>query len=179
MHLLLASLLAPGALAGTLDGVTAPDTVTVGGQTLVLNGMGLREKFYIDVYVGSMYLPKATHSEREAIDPDVPKRIDMKFIYHEVTAEQIAETFKEGLAKNPNATSLAAKFDQLCAMMETVHAGDTIRIDYVPGTGTTFTVKGKVKGTIPGVDFMRAVWTIFVGPNPPTADLKNGLLGNG
>ena len=30
----------------------------VGEQELVLNGMGLREKFWVDVYVGALYLPE-------------------------------------------------------------------------------------------------------------------------
>ena len=45
-------------LAATLADVTLPDTVTVGNQTLVLNGMGLRTKLFIKVYVGGLYLEK-------------------------------------------------------------------------------------------------------------------------
>jgi len=40
-----------------LSGVVLKDQVTAeNGETLVLNGAGLREKFWIDVYVGSLYL---------------------------------------------------------------------------------------------------------------------------
>ena len=39
--------------AASLAGVTVPDSATVGGSTLVLNGMGLREKYFIDIYVGA------------------------------------------------------------------------------------------------------------------------------
>ena len=37
--------------AATLAGVTLADTATVGGQPVVLNGMGLREKYFLDIYV--------------------------------------------------------------------------------------------------------------------------------
>jgi hypothetical protein len=50
-------------------------------------------------------------------------------------------------------------------------------LDYVPGTGTTVTVKGAKKGTIAGADFMKALWSVYLGANPPTAKLKSGLLG--
>ena len=62
---LLFSLLLNTSSAGELAGVTMPDSITVeNGQKLVLNGMGLREMFWIDIYVGGLYLPTATHDPR-------------------------------------------------------------------------------------------------------------------
>ncbi|MBK5259345.1 MAG: chalcone isomerase family protein, partial [Thermoanaerobaculia bacterium] len=43
--------------AATVGGVDISDKTTVGGQTLVLNGAGLRKKFFIKVYTGALYLP--------------------------------------------------------------------------------------------------------------------------
>jgi len=41
--------------AAELAGVIVKDQVTAeNGETLLLNGTGLREKFWIDVYVGSL-----------------------------------------------------------------------------------------------------------------------------
>lgn len=174
--LLLASLSTPSS-AAALAGVTLPDTATVGGAPLVLNGLGLREKLYVDVYVGGLYLPVKTTNAQTAIDQDVAKRIQMTFIYSKVTREDMSTTFKEGLAKLSNATALQAQFTQLDGMMQDVAAGQVVTIDYVPGTGTTFTFNGTKKGTIAGVDFMRAIWTIYLGPNPPTSNLKKGMLG--
>jgi hypothetical protein len=170
-------LLASIAFAGSLAGVTVPDSATVGGKALVLNGMGLREKYFLDIYVGSLYLPAKTRSADEAISVDAPKRIEMDFIYREVTVAQMSETFDEAIAKNPSVQAQASKFAQLEGMLETVHAGDKVVLDYVPGTGITLTVKGRVRGTIPGADFMKAVWTVYLGPNPPTEDLTKGMLG--
>jgi hypothetical protein len=50
-----------------------------------------------------------------------------------------------------------------------------VRFDYVPGAGTS--VKGQLKGTIPGADFMRGLWSVYLGPNPPTKALKSGMMG--
>ncbi|MBV8201615.1 MAG: chalcone isomerase family protein, partial [Acidobacteria bacterium] len=47
----------PPAAAATLADVTLPDKVDAGGQPLVLDGLGLRKKFFIKVYVGGLYLP--------------------------------------------------------------------------------------------------------------------------
>ena len=45
-------------IAGTLKGITMPDTIMVEDQTLVLNGMALRKKFIFKVYVAGLYLPQ-------------------------------------------------------------------------------------------------------------------------
>lgn len=171
------SLLLSAASAASLAGVTQPDAVTVGGTPLVLNGMGLREKYFIDIYVGTLYLPQKSSDAAKAVSLDAPKRVVMSFIYKEVTAEQMRETFAEGLAKLPNKAELKDRFAQLDGMMQTVKSGDEVVLDYVPGTGVTISFNGTKKGTIAGADFMRAVWSIYLGPDPASDKLKKGMLG--
>jgi len=61
--------------------------------------------------------------------------------------------------------------------MEDVSEGDEIVLTEIPGKGVEVQVKGKVKGVIPGRAFARALWSIWLGPNPPNEELKEGLLG--
>lgn len=171
MFLLLLSL----ASARELAGIQIADTVSVGGQTLALNGAGLREKYYIDVYAGALYLPKKTTSGADAIAADVPKRIAMHFVYSKVTKAQLVETFREGFAKAP--ATPAGSADALYAALSDLKSGDIVSFDYVPGTGTTVSVRGSAKSTIPSKEFMVALWTVFLGTSPPTAALKAGMLG--
>lgn len=171
-------LLLPSADAGTLAGVTLPDTATVGGQTVSLNGMGLREKYMIDIYVGGLYLTQPTHDGAAAIAADAPKRVVMHFIYSEVTYDQMIETFEEGFGQMPAAASQRSNIELIKSWVPpTVHKGEQIVFDYVPGKGTTMSVAGQVKGTIPGSDFMKLIFGIYLGDHPPTAALKRGLLG--
>ena len=164
--------------AADLAGVHVADTATVGGKSLVLNGLGLREKYYIDIYVGALYLPAKTKVASSAITEDVPKRISMSFIYSSVTKDQLAESFHEGLAyQGSKVAAVSARVDQLCGMMVDLKSGDVVAFDYAPGTGTAVIVNGSVKGTIAGKDFMESLWTIYLGPNPPTEKLKTGMLG--
>jgi hypothetical protein len=125
-----------------------------------------------------LYLAKPTHDGPTVINTDEPKRVVMHFIYSKVTHEQIMETFNEGFAKAPNVAAQQANIDKLAAAVPAeVHAGEELTLDYVPGTGTTLLVKGKPTVTIPGTDFMKMVFGVYVGPTPPTEDLKKGLLG--
>lgn len=171
---LLTTLLTAPATARTFEGVTLPDTAELGGQTLVLNGMGLREKMFIDVYVAGLYLAARTRDARAAITADTPKRIALVF-KRSIDRKKLADSLRDAL--EGRSATVTSKGDTLAGWMEDVDAGDRVDLDYVPGAGTTVRVKGKAKGTIPGAAFMKAVWGIYLGRTPPTADLKKGLLG--
>ena len=88
--------------AATLAGVTLPDTATVGGQSVTLNGLGLREKYFIDIYVGGLYLAQPTHDGAAAASTDEAKRMVMHFVYN-VTKSQMGDAFNEGFANSPGA----------------------------------------------------------------------------
>lgn len=169
------ALTAPPTQAKELAGVRLPDRITVAGQPLLLNGMGLREKVFIDVYVAGLYLPSKTTDAEIAIRSDVPKRIEM-VMRRSVDRAKLAETMRDSI-RAAGAPEAAAHADTLAGWMEDVAEDDRIVLEYLPGKGTTVTVKGKLKGTIEGPAFMRAVWGIYLGPNPPTEALKKGLLG--
>lgn len=167
------------ASAATLAGVTMPDTVDVGGDKLVLNGLGLREMLFIDIYVAGLYLPTKTHDPATIINSDVHKRVVMHFIYRHVSPSQVKDTFHEGILNQPGGEKLASQVAILESFMtEDIYSGEEFAVDYTPGVGTTIYAKGVKKGTIPGVDLMKALFSIYVGPKPATEALKQGLLGN-
>jgi len=173
-------LVAAPALAGSLAGVTMPDTVEVAGQTLKLNGMGLREATFlkIDVYVAGLYLVQPTHDAAAILADDGPKRLVMHFV-RGVGAKKLVHAWHEGFEKvsGKDEAEIRAGEKQLCAFMEDVSEGDEIVLTEIPGKGVEVSVKGKVKGVIPGRAFARALWSIWLGDEPPNEDLKEGLLG--
>jgi hypothetical protein len=163
-------------LAATLADVTLPDTITVGSQTLVLNGMGVRTKMFMKIYVGGLYVEKKTGDGSAVIQADATKRVVLQFIYGEVTREQMVESFSEGFKGNaPGA--MASQVDQFLKALETMKKGEQLVATYVPGTGTTLALRGKDKLTVPGLPFAQALFSVWLGPKPPTADLKSGMLG--
>lgn len=179
--LLAAALLALSvpALADTLAGVTLPETMTVGDKTLVLNGMGVRTKFFVKVYAAGLYLEKKSADANAIIQSDAAKRMVLQFIRSEVTREQMTEAFDEALKNNApdKAASMQTEIGQFLKSLETMHEKEQLVVTYLPGTGTTITVRGKDKVTIPGAAFGQLVFSMWLGPKPPNGDLKNGLLG--
>jgi hypothetical protein len=164
--------------AASLAGVTLPDTGQVGGKTLVLNGLGIRTKYMVKVYVGGLYLEQKSSDPNAIIKSDAPKQIVMKFL-HGASKSQMTDAFDESFKDNtPEAVkTMKPDIDRLLGALDAVNTGDTMVFTYVPGTGSTLTINGKEKVTIAGPDFGQVLFSVWLGPKPPNADLKKGMLG--
>ena len=165
--------------AATVADVKLEDSVTANGQNLVLNGAGLRKKFFIKVYVGALYLPAKNGNATAIMATDAPRRQVMHFLYS-VSKDQMCEAWTEGLADNtPHPTAeVSGSFKTLCSLMEAIPKGNRLVLTYVPGTGTTVEVNGKAKGTLPGKATADAILATWLGPKPgPGEDFKKAVLG--
>jgi hypothetical protein len=164
--------------AATLAGVTLPDTQQVAGKTLVLNGMGIRTKYMVKVYVGGLYLEQKSSDAAAIIKADAPKQIVMKFL-HGASKSQMTDAFDDGFKDNaPDALkTMKPEIDQLLGGLDAVKTGDTMVFTYVPGTGSTMSINGQNKVTIADPAFAPVLFSVWLGPKPPNADLKKGMLG--
>ena len=161
-----------------LAGVNLPDTSTVGDKSLVLNGMGLRSEFMVKVYVAGLYLPRKSTDASAIVKVDEPKQIVMQFL-HDASKKQMTDAFDQSFKDNaPDAeTTIKTDTDKFLAALEPVKVGEQMVFTYVPGTGTTFAVNGKDKLTIAGPAFGQTIFSVWLGPKPPTSSLKKGMLG--
>lgn len=175
MMILLFSLLSWSA---NIAGITFPDKHVVGEQTLSINGIGLREKFWIDIYAAALYLPFKSKNPNKVISSNVPKRLDIEFIYSKVPKQKMLDTFEQNLKDNPQIPKSAQKKMRSCYQwFQNFTTGDTVSFIYEPQKGTTFFINGDPKTTIEGTDFMEAVFTIYLGPKPASVPLRQSLLG--
>ncbi len=164
--------------ASSLAGVTLPDTAQVGGKTLMLNGLGIRTKYMVKVYVAGLYLEQKSSDPNAIIKSDTPKQIVMKFL-HGASKSQMTDAFDESFSNNtPEAKkTMKADIDRLLGALDTVKTGDQMVFTYVPGTGTSLAINGQDKVTIAGPAFAQVLLSVWLGPKPPNADLKKGMLG--
>lgn len=166
--------------AREVGGVNVPEIVEVGGAPLVLNGAGLRTKFFVKVYAGALYLPKLEKDATRVLAHEGPAAVHLHFIHSEVSAAKLVDAWNDGFSANLDATQLAvlkARIDRFNALFQTARKGDVIRLDYNPGAGTSVIIKGETRGTIEGADFFRALLAIWLGKHPADDDLKRSLLG--
>jgi hypothetical protein len=172
--------LATSALGAEKEGVSLPDSVSVGDRTLVLNGLGVREAtiFNVNVYVAGLYVEAKTRNPAEVIESDAKaKRLDLVFV-RDVDRGDITKAWREGFEANgADMKALDSRVKQLSAWMDDMKKRDVLMFVYIPDQGVTVSVKGKVKGTISGADFARGLFSIWLGSKPPNKGLKKGLLG--
>ena len=105
----------------------------------------------------------------------------MSFLYKEVTAEDLVNGWNDGFTGNSSAKELKAlqeRINQFNSLFTTVHTGDEIRLDYLPGKGTQVSLNGTLKGSVPGEDFSKALLKIWLGSKPADGKLKDAMLGN-
>jgi hypothetical protein len=167
--------------AGTKAGVTMPDAKRVANKQLVLNGMGLREATWlkIDVYVAGLYVQTPSSDPAKLVAADEVKVLVLRFV-RDVGRGDIVKAWREGFENNATVplARIQPSIDRLNAWMPKFEDGDTLMFSYVPGTGVEVSVNGTRKGVIEGEDFARSLFSIWLGPKPPTGDLKRGLLGH-
>ena len=172
--------LAAGALAAEVGGVNLADQQSVGGQTLVLNGAGIRTRAVFKVYVGSLYLP-AKAATLDAALAKGPRRIQLNLL-RDLSGDQLADAVNDGLKESNSAAdvdAVKAQTDQFIGMikgMGPLKEGSVVTIDFVDGA-TKVGFNGAEKGSIPGEAFNRALTKIWIGDKPVQTDLRKAMLG--
>jgi long-chain acyl-CoA synthetase len=173
-------IISPAVLAAEVGGVKLDDKVTLGGQELILNGAGIRTKFMVKVYVGSLYVPaKATTAA--AVYAKAPRRVQLNML-RDVTSDQMVDALVDGVKQANSAADVAAvkaQTDELASVMKSIgqlKEGNALTFDFVDGA-TKVGLNGAAKGSIAGEAFNRALLNAWLGDNAVQSDLKKAMLG--
>ncbi|WP_226458721.1 chalcone isomerase family protein [Quatrionicoccus australiensis] len=180
---LVAALLAvPGLQAAEVAGVRVEEKLRVGSNELVLNGAGLRTRFFIKVYVGALYVGEKASSPAAIIDSNAPRRVSLRLL-RDLEAESLHSALDEGLRNNLSAAELSdlkGPAEQLAGIMKgigKVKEGDTVAIDFSEA-GVSVSQNGEARGKVAGAAFARALLKVWLGDKPADAALKKAMLGN-
>jgi hypothetical protein len=177
--LLLTTQAAPVA-AANLKGIEFPDTITVEGKELRLNGIGVRSKFFVSVYLGALYLPTPAGDPAAIISSEETKRVVMHFLHSKVSGSQFRDALTEGFTANSadRLPALRERLDRFLGWFDAdMVTGDVITFTWLPGRGVEVVIKGSPKGVIEGADFMQALFSVWLGRSPADSGLKKGMLG--
>lgn len=162
----------------TVEGETFPAKLDVKGTKLMYNGAGVREKYTIDLYVAALYLPKQTTDASKVINANEIQAINLRIISDKVTRDKFNETVKEGFEKVTQGKATSTQISKFTGFFSApIKDGDDIQIIYKPGKGTAVMVNGKYKGLVEGLEFKKALFSIWLGSKPADTSLKKEMLG--
>lgn len=164
----------------TVHDVVVPGNINFQGWKLALNGAGVRTTwFFFDKYVGALYLSDQTNLAAAAISGAGAKVIWLAMLT-DISKDDFTDALRSAFqAAVPEEKAQAAlpKWQQFASFFTDLKARDKVIIAYVPGEGTSVSINGKLRGTIPGEVFGRAVLGMWLGDDPIDAKLKQHMLG--
>ena len=164
-----------------IQGVQVPPTVQVAGQTLQLNGAGLRTfKLVfvpIKIYVAAFHTPAPLRSATAVEASPGPLQFTFTFL-RDVNQGDVTEAWQEQFAASTGYTypGFEKDRDAFIAMFGPLESGGAEVVQFI-GTNTIVIDQGKTKGTIAGRNFQRAFLSLWFGKNPVSDSLKAALLG--
>ncbi|MGB6243031.1 MAG: chalcone isomerase family protein [Castellaniella sp.] len=171
----------PTAQALTVATVNVAEQQTLDGQTLALNGAGLRQRFVFQVYVAALYRPTPTTDVETILNSPEPQVLQLTLL-RDINSKALTDALNDGLKANNTEKELAAMsatiqhFETFMATGGEGASGDQVRINFQQGK-VSVSFKGKALGEVTDPRFATALLKVWLGAAPAQESLKQALLG--
>lgn len=163
-----------------VSGISIPKTLSKETTTLNLNGAGVRDKFFIDLYVAALYTSGSFPDVPTLVKADESMCLSLHIISSLITSQKMEEATREGLAHATNMDTKAIH-DEIEAFIrvfqEPIALNDVYELFYTPTQGVAIYKNGKLISTIQGLAFKQALFGIWLGETPAQESLKKELVG--
>jgi TonB family protein len=181
LHKALQHLMLGAVLVWSLFSLSAETVKLEDGSQLELKGIGLAQEFKTDIYIGALYAPVGYESLELIKDYTTPKRILVRYVADNYSYRKVSRHFKERIAMNmareewQPLTREIVTFSNI--FKQNFQAGDEIRMDFIPGKGTSIYLNGVLFETISNPEFINLIINSWTGSVPPTKAFKEGITG--
>ncbi len=161
---------------------TLPNNKTYESHELILNGAGLREKLWFDLYAAGLFLEKKNDNAAAIVAGDEAMAIHMVILSRLISKKKLIGAFKEGF-ENTNDEAvikkLQPKIDKFISFLgnDEIGIGDKYDVIYTKEKGNELFKNGKLLGAIEGLEFKKALFNIWLSKEPVDDDLKDDMLG--
>ena len=164
-----------------IEGIVMPNVMKVGQQYLKLNGGGVREKLFIDLYIACLYLKEKSTSASHVINSNEPMAMKLRIVSGMVDNDNFEEALREGFEKSTGGDISGIK-DRMETLIdvgfkEDIETGDIYDIVYLPKKGCTLSKNNEFVVTIKGLDFKKALFGVWFCDEPADESLKKDMLG--
>lgn len=166
--------------AKEVNDIEIADSIQIAEQSLALNGAGIRSKFFLNLYVGALYLNEKSGDAEALIAADEAMTIRLYITSSLIDGEKMSEATLDGFVKSTGGklAPIQKEVEQLIgAFRDAVEDRDVFDLQYVPNQGVSVIRNGEVKVVVPGLAFKKALFGIWLSDDPVQDDLKEGMLG--
>ncbi|NPA74043.1 MAG: hypothetical protein GXO12_04960 [Epsilonproteobacteria bacterium] len=163
-----------------IDGVELDKNITINNQKLTLNGAGTRSVFFIDVYVGALYLKNRSQDSNKIINSNEPMDIKMVITSSLVTSKKMVSGLLDAFKKAEKSGYKADKDSVerfLKVFQKDISKKDTFDI-FANNRQMYLFKNGKLYDTIDSDNLKKAVFAIWLGKYPAQESLKEKMLGH-
>jgi len=164
-----------------VNGVTVPRKIEFQNKTLQLNGAGGRSKMWLEVYVQALYLSQLSQDPQFIIDSDTEMAIRIEITSSMVSSNKLTKAMNTGFEKSAgsNLEELRPRIEDFKKLLsDVIKEKDVFVLGYNPLDQTINVYKNEVlKGKVPGFDFKKALFGIWLSNKPVDETLKKHLLG--
>lgn len=157
-----------------------PNTENFEDASLILNGAGVREKFWIDLYAAGLYLDEKSSDATAIISGDKPMALKLHIVSGLISSEKLIKAVKDGFDKSTkgNTAPIQPQIDTMLGYFkDEITKDDVFDLVYLPSKGIVAYKNGEVRGTVKGKDFKEALFGIWLSNDPADKNLKDELLG--
>jgi hypothetical protein len=177
---IVAFLMAIPSIAQTeVAGVRLPNSLEAGETQLTLNGAGVREKFWMDMYAGGLYTNKKMTEASKVMNAEAPMALKLHIVSGLISSKKMSSAVEEGFQNSikGNTKPFRPKIDKFISFFsEEITKNDVFDITYLPSRGVVVFKNNKELGTIEGLDFKKALFGIWFCDKPADEDLMKGML---
>jgi len=150
-------------------------------KQLILNGAGLRELLWVDVYACGLYLKSPEINPISVINKNEVMIMRMDILSKAVSHKKLIKAFQKGFEDNndPNTTAIFRKeLTEFMGFMSNVNpkVGDKFDVVYEPNLGVSLYINYNKIGTTGNLDFKKAIFKIWLANKPVDKSLKPELL---
>jgi hypothetical protein len=167
--------------AKTVNGVVLKDKIKVYNQELLLNGAGTRNKFFIDIYVGSLYVVAPTNDAASIINSNTIKSMHLNIVSGWINRKLLKSALRAELRSSSSEEEMDKLQGEIDVFLSTfdeeIIVGDKFIFNIIPGVGVKVYKNNRLIKSIQGNRFSERLIQLWIGNTPVDKKLKTEILG--
>ena len=165
----------------TLKGVDVKESIKLENQELVLNGAGVRTKWFVEGYIAALYLTEKTNIAESVIEADAPMAVRLIITSNMITPKRMTDSTRDGFVSSTggNIAPIENEVEELIsAFKDKVEEGDVFDLVYLPNHGVTVYRNGEEKTNVKGLEFKKALFGIWISERGIQKSLRKKMMGS-